>query len=51
LVGRLAPIIGGRGGGKPNFAQAGGKDAAALPDLIAAIPEQLEALGCVGGSS
>jgi alanyl-tRNA synthetase len=34
LVRELAPIIGGRGGGKPDFAQAGGKDAEKIPLLL-----------------
>ncbi len=34
LVRELAPVIGGRGGGKADFAQAGGKDAAGIPKLL-----------------
>ncbi len=34
IVKRLAPIIGGRGGGKPDLAQAGGPLADKLPDAI-----------------
>jgi alanyl-tRNA synthetase len=30
----VAPIVGGGGGGKPDLAQAGGKDAAKLPDAL-----------------
>jgi alanyl-tRNA synthetase len=30
----LAELIGGKGGGKPDFAQAGGKDAAKLPEML-----------------
>ncbi len=37
LIGRLAPLVGGRGGGKADLAQAGGTDAAALPGAIAAV--------------
>lgn len=40
LVGQLAPCIAGRGGGKPEFAQAGGQDPSGLPKAFA----QLEAL-------
>jgi len=32
----IAPILGGGGGGRPDFAQAGGKDASRLPEAIAA---------------
>ena len=41
LVGELAGLVGGRGGGRPDFAQAGGKEADKLPDLLAAAPEVL----------
>jgi len=34
LVKQLAPIVGGGGGGRPDFAEAGGKDAAKIPDLL-----------------
>jgi alanyl-tRNA synthetase len=35
LVKELAPIVGGGGGGRPDFAEAGGKDAAKIDDLLA----------------
>jgi alanyl-tRNA synthetase len=35
LVGQLAPCIAGRGGGKPEFAQAGGQDPTGLPQAFA----------------
>jgi alanyl-tRNA synthetase len=35
LIGKLAPIVGGKGGGKPDLAQAGGKDADKLNEAIA----------------
>ncbi len=35
LVGRLAPLAGGKGGGRPDFAQAGGKDIAAAEAVVA----------------
>jgi alanyl-tRNA synthetase len=36
LVKQLAPIVGGGGGGRPDFAEAGGKDAGKITDLLAA---------------
>jgi len=36
LVARLAPIVGGRGGGKPELAQAGGPNPEKLPEALAA---------------
>jgi alanyl-tRNA synthetase len=36
LVKQLAPIVGGGGGGRADFAEAGGKDASKIPDLLAA---------------
>ncbi|MGE0863652.1 MAG: alanine--tRNA ligase [Vicinamibacterales bacterium] len=34
LVKQLAPIVGGGGGGRPDFAEAGGKEAAKIPELL-----------------
>jgi alanyl-tRNA synthetase len=39
LVKRLSPIVGGGGGGRPDFAQAGGKDPEKLPDALAAVKD------------
>ena len=36
VVKQLAPIVGGGGGGRPDFAEAGGKDPSKIGDLIAA---------------
>ncbi len=36
LVGEVAKVVGGGGGGRPNMAQAGGKDPAKLADALAA---------------
>jgi alanyl-tRNA synthetase len=38
LVKELAPIVGGGGGGRPDFAEAGGKDAARIDELLQAAP-------------
>jgi alanyl-tRNA synthetase len=35
VVKQVAAVVGGSGGGKPDFAQAGGKDAGKLPEAIA----------------
>jgi alanyl-tRNA synthetase len=47
LIGKLAPIVGGKGGGKPDLAQAGGKDADRLDEALgraeAAVRELLSA--------
>jgi alanyl-tRNA synthetase len=37
VVGHVAAQIGGRGGGRPDFAQAGGTDAAKLPEALAGV--------------
>ncbi|HHF7036707.1 TPA: alanine--tRNA ligase [Streptococcus mutans] len=41
LIKTLAPIVSGRGGGKPDMAMAGGSDTSAIKDLIAAVAENL----------
>jgi len=43
LVNEVAQRVGGKGGGRPDFAQAGGNDAAALNDALAAVPAWVEA--------
>jgi alanyl-tRNA synthetase len=43
LVKELAPIIGGGGGGRPDFAEAGGKDPSKIDELLARTPEVLSA--------
>jgi alanyl-tRNA synthetase len=46
LVKRLSAIVGGGGGGRPDFAQAGGKDPEKLPTALAAVQEAVrEQLG------
>jgi len=41
----IAPVVGGRGGGKPDMAQAGGNDPAKIADAITAAAETLKNLG------
>ncbi|MBE5843296.1 MAG: alanine--tRNA ligase [Butyrivibrio sp.] len=43
LVKEIASLVGGGGGGRPNMAQAGGKNPAGIPDAIAKAPVALEA--------
>jgi alanyl-tRNA synthetase len=43
LVKELAPLVGGGGGGRPDFAQAGGREPANLPAALAAVPEAVRA--------
>ena len=47
LVKQLAPIVGGGGGGRPDFAEAGGKQPEKLDELLAA---SREAVGQLLGS-
>ncbi|WP_029915694.1 alanine--tRNA ligase [Pelobacter seleniigenes] len=42
LIRPLAEIVGGRGGGRPELAQAGGPDTAKIEALLQAAPEQLQ---------
>ncbi len=44
IVKQIAPIVGGGGGGRPDMAQAGGKDISKLPEAIAKVPEVVSAL-------
>ncbi|HFU4011890.1 TPA: alanine--tRNA ligase [Streptococcus suis] len=41
LIKILAPIVAGRGGGKPDMAMAGGSDASAIPTLLNSVAENL----------
>ena len=36
VVKEIAPIVGGRGGGRPDFAEAGGKDPSKIGEMLAA---------------
>ena len=42
VVKQLAPIVGGGGGGRPDFAEAGGKDAARIGEMLAASRDVVE---------
>jgi alanyl-tRNA synthetase len=43
-VKQLAPIVGGSGGGRPDFAEAGGKDVSKVGDALAAGRTLVESL-------
>ncbi|APX91914.1 alanine--tRNA ligase [Halomonas sp. 1513] len=43
LVNHVAGQVGGKGGGRPDMAQAGGSDAAALPGALGSVPDWLAA--------
>ena len=42
IIGALAAMVGGKGGGRPDLAQAGGKDAARIPTMLAAVPQVVQ---------
>jgi alanyl-tRNA synthetase len=44
LMGKLAPIVGGKGGGKPDLAQAGGKEPGKLDEALEQVPGALREL-------
>ena len=44
IVKELAPIVGGGGGGRPDFAEAGGKEPSKIDELLSRAPAVLEAL-------
>ena len=43
LIGMVAQQVGGKGGGRPDMAQAGGTDAAALPAALASVESWVSA--------
>ncbi len=43
LIREIAKMTGGGGGGRPDFAQAGGRDASKLPEALAAVPSLVAA--------
>ncbi len=44
LMGKVAPLLGGKGGGRPDMAQGGGTDTAKLPEAMAQVPDFVAAL-------
>ena len=44
IVKALAPVVGGGGGGRPDFAEAGGKHPEKIDEMLAAAPDALQAL-------
>ncbi len=44
VVKRIAPIVGGRGGGRPDFAEAGGKDPSKIGEMLVAARGVIETL-------
>ena len=44
LVKASAGLVGGGGGGRPNMAQAGGKNPAGIPDAIASVKDALSGM-------
>jgi alanyl-tRNA synthetase len=44
VVGQLAALVGGKGGGRPDLAEAGGSDAGSLDGALAKVPEVVGAL-------
>jgi alanyl-tRNA synthetase len=42
VVKQIAPIVGGRGGGRPDFAEAGGKDSSKIGEMLAAARDVIE---------
>jgi alanyl-tRNA synthetase len=44
LVKELAPVVGGKGGGRPDFAEAGGKDPAKIDEMLAESRKLVERL-------
>lgn len=43
-ISKVAPIVGGGGGGKPDLAQAGGKDASKIPEALGIAEETITAM-------
>ncbi len=50
LVKELAPIVGGGGGGRPDFAEAGGKDPSKIDELLGRGARELRDGGACGSA-
>ena len=44
MIKELAPIVGGGGGGRPDFAEAGGRDSSRIDELLSEAPRVLQSL-------
>ena len=44
IVKAIAPIVGGGGGGRPDFAEAGGKHPEKIDEMLAAAPAAIQSL-------
>ena len=44
IVKALAPVVGGGGGGRPDFAEAGGKHPEKIDEMLAAAPAALQSI-------
>jgi alanyl-tRNA synthetase len=47
LVQEVAPLVGGKGGGRPDLAQGGGTDASRLDEALARVPDLIQRAGMV----
>ena len=47
LIQEMAPLVGGKGGGRPDLAQGGGPDASRLDEALARVPALIERSGAV----
>ena len=47
LIQEMAPLVGGKGGGRPDLAQGGGPDASRLDEALARVPALIERPGAV----
>jgi alanyl-tRNA synthetase len=45
IMQEIAPLVGGKGGGRPDLAQGGGSDVSRLDEALARVPALVERLG------